>query len=258
VGNIMVPQTGQFEMEVEGILLSLRFAVISTLNNTNGVLRILNSRLKVNADNLSNIERQNAYFKSLLRKDCGLILFSGPTGSGKTTTLYSLLESVSDRKIYTIEDPIEVYHDSFVQLAVNEAIHFDYAEGVKQILRHDPDIIMIGEIRDEKAARMAVMAANTGHLVLSTIHTSRASSCISRMMELGVNEDNLYENLLCVSNQKMMVNKNNEQKIVLYEIMDRNEIEFFRKYKQNSKAFINIGMQVIAGVNNGIFAEDAV
>ena len=258
VGNIMTPQTGQFEMEVDGILLSMRFAVISKLNYTNGVLRILNSRLKVSADSLSHIERQNSYFKSLLKKDCGLILFSGPTGSGKTTTLYSLLESVNNRKIYTIEDPIEVFHDSFVQLAVNEATHFDYAEGVKQILRHDPDIIMIGEIRDEKAARMAVVAANTGHLVLSTIHTSRASSCISRMVELGVNEENLYENLICVSNQRMMVNKNNKQKIVLYEIMDRDEIDFFRKNRCNSKGFINIEMQTIVGVNNGIFAEDVI
>ena len=258
VGNILTPQTGQFETEVDGILLSMRFAVISKLNYTNGVLRILNSRLKVDADSLSLIERQNAYFKSLLRKDCGLILFSGPTGSGKTTTLYSLLESVKNRKIYTIEDPIEVYHDNFIQLSVNEATHFDYAEGIKQILRHDPDIIMIGEIRDEKAARMAVVAANTGHLVLSTIHTSRASSCISRMVELGVNEDNLYENLICVSNQRMMVNKNNKRKIVLYEIMDKDEIDFFHRYKRNSKGFINIEMQTIAGVNNGIFAEDVI
>ena len=258
VGNIMTPQTGQFEMEADGILLSLRFAVISKLNYVNGVLRILNSRLKIDADSLSLIERQNAYFKSLLKKDCGLILFSGPTGSGKTTTLYSLLESVNNRKIYTIEDPVEVFHDSFIQLPVNEALHFDYTEGIKQILRHDPDIIMIGEIRDEKAARMAVVAANTGHLVLSTIHTSRASSCISRMMELGVNEDNLYENLICVSNQRMMINKNNNHKIVLYEIMDKKEIDFFHKYKRNSQNFINIEMQRIVGVNNGIFAEDVI
>lgn len=258
VGNIMTPQTGQFETEVDGVLLSMRFAVISKLNYTNGVLRILNSRLKIDADSLSIFKRQNSYFKSLLKKDCGLILFSGPTGSGKTTTLYSLLESVNKRKIYTIEDPIEVFHDGFVQLSVNEAVHFDYAEGVKQILRHDPDIIMIGEIRDEKAAKMAVIAANTGHLVLSTIHTSRASSCISRMVELGVNEDNLYENLICVSNQRMMINKNNERKIVLYEIMDEDEIEFFHRYKRNSRNFISIQMQKIAGVKNGLFAEDAV
>lgn len=105
---------------------------------------------------------------------------------------------------------------------------------------------------------MAVIAANTGHLVLSTIHTSRASSCISRMVELGVNEDNLYENLICVSNQRMMVNKNDYRKIVLYEIMDEEEIEFFRRYKHNSKNFISIKMQKIAGVNNGLFAEDTV
>ena len=258
VGNIMTPKTGQFEMEVDGNLLSLRFAIISKLNFTNGVLRILNSKLKVNADNLSHISSQNAYFKSLLNKNCGLIIFSGPTGSGKTTTLYSLLKSVRGKKIYSIEDPIEVYHDEFIQLQVNEAIGFDYAQGVKQILRHDPDIIMIGEIRDEKAAKMAVVAANTGHLVLTSIHTSRASGCISRMCELGVNEEHLFENLLCVSNQRMLIRRKTHEKIVLYEIMNRKELEYYQIHRHNSPSFIDIDMQVLKGVENGIFAPEAV
>ncbi len=256
VGNITSPQTGQFEMEVDGNLLSLRFAIISKLNFSNGVLRILNSKLRVNADNLSKVDAQNAYFKSLLNKDCGLILFSGPTGSGKTTTLYSLLKSVNNKKIYSIEDPIEVYHDNFIQLAVNESVGLDYEEGVKQILRHDPDIIMIGEIRDFKAARIAVIAANTGHLVLSTIHTSRASSCISRMVELGVNEDNLFENLLCISNQRMLINKHNKEKVVLYEIMDKDEIDYYRNNHYNSSSFVNIETQIAIGIKNDIFEKD--
>lgn len=255
VGNIMTPQTGQFEMDVDGNLLSLRFAVISKINYTNGVLRILNSRLKIDSDSLSSRKKQNEYFKSLLKKDCGLIIFSGPTGSGKTTTLYTLLNSVKNRKIYTIEDPIEVYHDNFIQLSVNEAMKFGYAEGVKQILRHDPDIIMVGEIRDEAAAKISVVAANTGHLVLTSIHTSRASGCISRMVELGVNEDHLYENLLCVSNQRMLVDKN-RNKVVLYEIMDEKEIKYFRDNKKNSDSFVNIDDQIIEGVQNEIFTTD--
>ena len=257
VGNIMTPQTGQFEMEVDGDLLSLRFAVINKVNYTNGVLRILNSKTRVSADSLSSIIYQNQYFKALLNRSCGLILFSGPTGSGKTTTLYSLLKCVRNKKIYSIEDPIEVYHDNLIQLSVNEARGFDYAEGIKQILRHDPDIIMIGEIRDEKAAKMAVVAANTGHLVLSTIHTSRASGCISRMSELGVNEDHLYENLLCVSNQRMLINAKTREKVVLYEIMDSKEIEYFRNNGRNSDDFLNIDKQIARGIEDGIFAKDA-
>ena len=257
VGNIMTPQTGQFEMEVDGDLLSLRFAVINKVNYTNGVLRILNSKIRVSADSLSSISYQNQYFKALLNHSCGLILFSGPTGSGKTTTLYSLLKCVRNKKIYSIEDPIEVYHDNLIQLSVNEARGFDYAEGIKQILRHDPDIIMIGEIRDEKAAKMAVVAANTGHLVLSTIHTSRASGCISRMSELGVNEDHLYENLLCVSNQRMLINAKTREKVVLYEIMDSKEIEYFRNNGRNSDDFLNIDKQIARGIEDGIFAKDA-
>ncbi len=257
VGNLLTPQTGQFEMEVDGNFLSLRFAVINKINYTNGVLRILNSKIRVDADSLSGIEEQNRYFKALLRRYCGLILFSGPTGSGKTTTLYSLLKSVRNKKIYSIEDPIEVYHDNIIQLSVNETMNFSYAEGIRQILRHDPDIIMIGEIRDEKAAKMAVVAANTGHLVLSTIHTSRASACISRMVELGVKEEQLYENLLCVSNQRMMVDIRNHKKIVLYEIMDLQEIGYFRQYGHNSKDFLDIDTQIRKGKAYGIFGGDA-
>ena len=252
VGNILEPQTGQFEIEVDGNLLSLRFAVINRINYCNGVLRILNTRLKVSADNLSNLQAQNKYLRSLLSKPNGLIIFSGPTGSGKTTTLYSLLNSVKKKKIFTIEDPVEIYYEDLIQLSVNEAMDFDYAKGVQQILRHDPDIIMIGEIRDEKAAKIAVVAANTGHLVLTTIHSSKASSCISRMVELGVNEDYLYENLICICNQRLYTNKITKQKFVLYEIMDKKEIDYFHRNGNNSKEFYSIEKQIQKGIEDGI------
>lgn len=155
IGKLNEPQTGQFEIELDNNILSLRFALINSYNSSNGVLRILNSNINVNVDNLSSEEKQNEYFKSLLRKNNGLIIFSGPTGSGKTTTLYTLLKSVENRIIYTIEDPIEVYIDKFTQIQINEKIGLDYETGIKQIMRHDSDIIMIGEIRDTKAAKMA-------------------------------------------------------------------------------------------------------
>lgn len=255
VGHLLEPQTGQFEMEVDGSLLSLRFAIINSVSYADGVLRILNANLKIEADHLSTIKKQNEYFKSLLKKDYGLVIFSGPTGSGKTTTLYSLLNSIEGKKIYTIEDPVEVYNSNYVQLQINEAINFTYEEGIKQILRHDPDIIMIGEIRDSKAAKMAVVAANTGHLVLTTLHSSTSSSAISRLVELGVNEAHLYEILLCISNQRMMIGSDN-QKIVLYEVMNKEEIEYFRKNGCNSNNFLSLDKQINDGNNKGLFKED--
>ena len=242
VGNILSPQTGQFEMIVDGMLLSLRFAVINKLNSTNGVLRILNSKINLKPEYLSRIKKQNEYFKYIMNLDNGLILFSGPTGSGKTTTLYTLLKSIRNRKIYTIEDPIEVYHDEFVQLSVNKDMMFDYSDGIKQILRHDPDVIMIGEIRDTKAAKAAVEAANTGHLVVSTIHAPRASACLSRMIELGVSKSNLLENIVCLVNQKLI--SDNQKKYVLYEIMDRNEIDYYNEHLKHSVNYYSIDKQL--------------
>lgn len=103
------------------------------------------------------------------------------------------------------------------------------------------------------AAKMAVVAANTGHLVLTTLHASRASSCVSRLIDFGVNEDHLYENLLCISNQRMMVNKNTKEKIVLYEIMNIDELTFYRNNKMHSEYFNNINSQISKGIKDGIF-----
>ncbi|MDO4501444.1 MAG: ATPase, T2SS/T4P/T4SS family [Erysipelotrichaceae bacterium] len=247
IGNMTVPQTGQFEMEIDNNILSLRFAIVNSLNNANAVLRILNNRLRVEAKSLSRNSEQNAYLSKLLDMPNGLIMISGATGSGKTTSLYALLKNAPNKVIYTIEDPIEVYNDNLIQLQINEKIGFDYEEGIKQILRHDPDIIMIGEIRDDKAAKMALRAANTGHLVLATIHASNASSCISRMVDLGVSEAYLYEMLVCLINQRMI---NEEDKYVVYEIMDKEEIEYFRKEKKNSPSFLSIDKQL---ENKGVY-----
>lgn len=252
VGNLIKPQTGQFEMELDNKILSLRFAVINSYNASNGVLRILNSDTKVEASTLSSKKKQNDYFREIMNSDNGLILFSGPTGSGKTTSVYALLKAISNKVIYTIEDPIEIYDDNLVQLQINEKIGFDYEAGIKQIMRHDPDIIMIGEIRDSKAAKMAVRAANTGHLVISTIHASSAASSISRMVDLGVDENYLYEMLLCLVNQKMIINRSGE-KCVIYEIMDKAEIEYYKQNKEHSTAYQSIDKQLQKGREDGIY-----
>ena len=254
VGRILVPQTGQFEMVVDGTMLSLRFALINNYNFSNGVLRILNSSLKINPKRLSVYQFQNEMLARMMREPYGLILFSGPTGSGKTTTMYSLLNDVANSKIYTIEDPIEVYSEKYVQLQVNEAIGLDYASGVRQILRHDPDIIMIGEIRDEKAAKMAVVAANTGHLVLSTIHSSTSASVITRMNELGVNEQHLREMLICSINQRMIQTKTGH-KLVIYEMMDQEEIAYYHQNQCHSAAFLSIEKQLAILRKDGLIDE---
>lgn len=254
VGRILIPQTGQFEMVVDGVILSLRFALINNYNFSNGVLRILNSSLKVNSKRLAIYQFQNELLSKMMKEPYGLILFSGPTGSGKTTTMYTLLNDIPNSKIYTIEDPIEVYSEKYVQLQVNEALGLDYASGVRQILRHDPDIIMIGEIRDEKAAKMAVVAANTGHLVLSTIHSSTSASVISRMEELGVNEEHLMEMLICSINQRM-VQTTTGHKLVIYEMMDKEELSYYHHNHHHSKSFLSIDKQLAILRKDGLINE---
>ena len=226
VGTLLRPQTGQFERMIEGARLSLRFAYINNNQKERAVLRILNSNTLQSLRQLSCFNSDIEEIMELFKRRSGLIVISGLTGSGKTTTLYTVLDNIDDKKIMTIEDPIEVFKDNYVQLQVNESIGFDYSEGIKQILRHDPDIIMIGEIRDESAAKAALRAANTGHLVVASIHSSSPSLTIDRLLELDIDMSNLKDILLAVITQRLYRRKGKEDtRCAIYEIVKEKELE---------------------------------
>ncbi len=243
VSSVTLPQTGQFEMSIGKKKLSLRFSVVSSYQMTSGVLRILSNHSLLNLCDLSEEKEVTNYLAHICLEDSGLFLFSGPTGSGKTTTLYTLLHACKGKKIYTLEDPIEVYSDDYIQIQINEAQGMSYSEGIKQLMRQDPDIIMIGEIRDSVAAQMAVRCALTGHLVVSSIHSSSTEMTIQRMLDLGVSEYQLFDVLKGISNQRLMT-KADKTKIGIYEIMNQEEINYYVTNKVHSPGFKSINQKL--------------
>ena len=184
-----VPQDGRCQVSVEGADIDLRISTLPTVLGEKAVIRILDrQRLTFNLDELGLPEDLLVQVKSLLAKPHGLILVTGPTGSGKTTTLYSALELIKSvhRNIVTVEDPVEYQLELINQVQAEKNREFDFARALRAILRQDPDVIMIGEIRDSETAEVAVQAALTGHLVLSTLHTNDAASAITRLSDMGV------------------------------------------------------------------------
>lgn len=184
-----MPQDGRILVNEEGSKLDMRVSVLPSLYGEKIVLRLLHNDVSgIDLESLGFSELQlNSYVKAL-KKLTGIILISGPTGSGKTTTLYASLKMLNDsvRNILTIEDPVEYTLDGVNQVQLKENIGLGYASALKAFLRQDPDIIMLGEIRDNETANMAIRAALTGHLVLSTIHTNSAWGIVSRLVDMGV------------------------------------------------------------------------
>ncbi len=250
IGNLMRPQTGQFEWVIGDHILSLRFALIHDIHMDNGVLRILSDNT-TKITRLSWDSKQNDFFYRTIHKRMGLFITSGPTGSGKTTTLYNMLKMAKNRKIFTIEDPIEIRFDNYIQIMINEAIGLDYNEAIKQVLRHDPDIIMIGEIRDEITAKMAIRAANTGHLVVTSLHAGSSVLAIERLVELGVDKRQLQNVLIGICNQRLYKIKNSKDKMVIYENMDKREIAYFFKNGHNSEHFYSLTERIKNAINKG-------
>jgi general secretion pathway protein E len=183
------PQDGRIKREQNGREIELRVSTMPTAFGEKAVLRIFDPDVVLNrVDQLGFSPADLVVFEEFLARTHGIILVTGPTGSGKTTTLYSVLKQLSkpEVNIVTIEDPIEMVHEDFNQVAVRPAIDLTFAAALRTVLRQDPDIIMVGEIRDTETAENAVQAALTGHLVLSTLHTNDAPSAITRLLDLKV------------------------------------------------------------------------
>lgn len=247
ISDHLRPQTGRFDLEVDGTVLALRFAVMQSLRVTSGVLRILNGRMDWLLKDLCRDRRQTELLKKALQQRSGLILISGPTGSGKTTTLYAMLNELKGLKIFTLEDPIEIYSEDYVQIQINERQHLSYDEGISQLLRHDPDVIMIGEVRDSTAAAMALRCALSGHLVLTSIHASSAVLALSRMKELGANGTDLMDTLVCVSNQRLVTLKNQKGKMCVYEVLQKSDLAVLRKDGCVPESFITLDERMEIG-----------
>nr|MBP8179238.1 type II secretion system ATPase GspE [Spirochaetota bacterium] len=184
-----LPQDGRIQLKVGGKDIDIRVSVFPTYYGERIVLRLLNkSDMKFDLDSLGFSKDSLSIFNELIKKTHGIILVTGPTGSGKTTTLYSVLTRLNtyDVNILTVEDPIEYQVHGVGQMQVKPKIDLTFAAGLRSILRQDPDIIMVGEIRDLETAEIAIQAALTGHRVFSTIHTNDAASGITRLLDMGV------------------------------------------------------------------------
>jgi len=182
-----MPQDGRIELEVGGSPVDLRVSVLPTMFGESVVLRVLDrSNVSLDLDRLGAREDDLRMVRQLIHRPNGIIIVTGPTGSGKTTTLYSALNELNDEavKILTAEDPVEYDIDGLIQVQINEDIGLTFARALRSFLRQDPDIVLIGEIRDLETAEIAVQASLTGHLVFSTLHTNDAPSAIARLLDL--------------------------------------------------------------------------
>ena len=184
-----LPQDGRIKLQLGGRQIDIRVSVIPMLFGEGVVMRILDKgNVLYTLPQLGMPEDSHAVFQREIERPNGIILVTGPTGSGKTTTLYAALQAIinGEIKVLTVEDPVEYHLEGVNQIQVNPKIEFTFARGLRAILRHDPDVVMIGEIRDYETAEAAIQAALTGHLVLSTLHTNDACSAATRLIDMGV------------------------------------------------------------------------
>ena len=202
-----LPQDGRISLRVAGRGVDVRVSTLPSGHGERVVMRLLDKQAgRLDLEQLGMSEKILDSFNDLLHKPHGIILVTGPTGSGKTTTLYAGLSilNVKSRNILTVEDPIEYYLDGIGQTQVNTKVDMTFARGLRSILRQDPDVVMIGEIRDLETASIAVQASLTGHLVLSTLHTNSAIGAITRLRDMGVEPFLLASSLIGVMAQRLV------------------------------------------------------
>ena len=202
-----IPQDGRISLRIAGRAVDVRVSTMPSSFGERVVLRLLDkNNARLNLEDLGMTERNRELFADLISKPHGIILVTGPTGSGKSTTLYAGMSQINsrDRNILTVEDPIEYEIPGIGQTQVNTKVDMTFARGLRAILRQDPDVVMVGEIRDLETAQIGVQASLTGHLVMSTLHTNTAAGAITRMEDMGVEPFLLSSSLLGVLSQRLV------------------------------------------------------
>jgi type IV pilus assembly protein PilB len=207
-----VPQDGRFRVRYKGRLIDFRVSIMPTVHGENAVLRVLDKESmsekfkKLTLDVVGFAEDDLTRFRRYIREPYGMVLVTGPTGSGKTTTLYAALNEIKsdEDKIITIEDPVEYQIRGITQIPVNEKKGLTFARGLRSILRHDPDKILVGEIRDQETAQIAINSALTGHLVFTTVHANNVLDVLGRFLNMGVEAYNFVSALNCILAQRLV------------------------------------------------------
>jgi type IV pilus assembly protein PilB len=207
-----VPQDGRFKLKVSDRFIDFRISILPTIFGEDAVIRILDResiagrRGDFRLDAIGFAEYELLRIRRMINAPYGMFLMTGPTGSGKTTTLYGALSEINhrDTKIITIEDPVEYQLEGIVQIPVNEKKGLSFAKGLRSILRHDPDKILVGEIRDPETAQIALQSALTGHMVFTTVHANRSFDVINRFTHMGIQPENLMAALNCIASQRLI------------------------------------------------------
>src|SRR5437868_7289146 len=207
-----VPQDGRFRVRYKGRLIDFRVSIMPTIHGEDAVLRVLDKEsmsekfAKLTLDVVGFGDADLTKFRRYIKEPYGMVLVTGPTGSGKTTTLYAALSEIKndEDKIVTIEDPVEYQLKGITQIPVNEKKGLTFARGLRSILRHDPDKILVGEIRDQETAQIAINAALTGHLVFTTVHANNVLDVLGRFLNMGVEAYNFVSSLNCILAQRLV------------------------------------------------------
>jgi type IV pilus assembly protein PilB len=207
-----VPQDGRFRVKYKGRYIDLRVSIMPANHGEDAVLRVLDKETlsekfqKLSLDVVGFSPEETRRFRRYIREPYGMVLVTGPTGSGKTTTLYAAITEIKsdEDKIVTIEDPVEYQLRGITQIPVNEKKGLTFARGLRSILRHDPDKIMVGEIRDQETAQIAIQSALTGHLVFTTVHANNVTDVIGRFINMGVEPYNFVSALNCILAQRLV------------------------------------------------------
>lgn len=263
IAESRLPQDGRTHVKIGRNRIDLRVSTIPTLYGEKAVIRLLNrNHAHLSLEELGMESNDLELYKSIISKRSGMVLVTGPTGSGKTTTLYATLSQLNSKaiNIVTIEDPIEYQLPGINQIQINPKAGLTFAKGLRHILRQDPDIIMVGEIRDLETAKVAIQAALTGHLVFSTLHTNDALSAVTRLMDMGIERYLVEASVIGVVAQRLVrkiTPSGYQGRIAIFEVMRGTKLQpAMRTLAENGMQKVRQGVTTKEEVARVVYLEE--